>query len=57
MRFQLAACAETLWQNKPVTRRAERLCEMGNDGPVGLEAFATLDPKAALDAFHKVFTL
>ena len=36
---------------------AKALHEMGYDGPVGLEAFASGDPEDALEAFRAAFTL
>ncbi|WP_108260001.1 TIM barrel protein [Mangrovicoccus ximenensis] len=36
---------------------ARALSEMGYRGPVGMEAFASADPEAALEAFRAAFTL
>lgn len=36
---------------------ARALAAMGYEGPVGMEAFASGDPEAALDAFRQAFTL
>ncbi|GAB5374385.1 MAG: hydroxypyruvate isomerase family protein [Acuticoccus sp.] len=36
---------------------ARALAAMGYDGPVGMEAFASDEPEAALDAFRRAFTL
>ncbi|NCW66128.1 MAG: hydroxypyruvate isomerase, partial [Rhodobacteraceae bacterium] len=47
MRFQLAACAEMLWQDKPIHWRAARLNEMGFG--VGLWNWPAWD----LDALEK----
>ena len=38
-------------------RIARALADMGYDGPVGMEAFASGDPEAALQAFREAFTL
>lgn len=47
MTFQLAACAEMLWQDKPIAWRASRLHEMGFG--VGLLTW----PEWDLDAVEK----
>jgi hydroxypyruvate isomerase len=36
---------------------AKALTEMGYDGSVGMEAFASADPESALEAFRKAFTV
>lgn len=36
---------------------ARALTTMGYDGPVGMEAFASADPEAALEAFRQAFTV
>ena len=41
--------------NYPGVARA--LNEMGFRGPVAMEAFASGDPEAALDAFRRTFTI
>ena len=40
--------------NYPAIARA--LFDMGYRGPVGMEAFASADPEAALEAFRNAFT-
>ena len=42
--FQLAACAEMLWQDKPIAWRAAKLHEMGFG--VGLWSWPDWDPDA-----------
>ena len=36
---------------------AKALKGMGYCGPIGMEAFASGDPEAALNAFHNAFTV
>ena len=47
-----AGTGEMHWPNI-----ARALADMGYDGPVGMEAFASGDPEAALEAFRAAFTL
>jgi hypothetical protein len=51
MTFQLAARAEMLQPDNPIHRSAARLNQSGDNGSLGMEAFARTKNKARLKRF------